>query len=515
MTEVLIAGAGPTGLMLACELRTAGVDVLVLDRLPGRGGESRAGGLHARTLEVLDQRGMLAPFLAAGREVAATHFSALWLDISGFQTRYPYTLMLVQTEVERLLAERLAALGGRVRWSAEVVGVRQDADGVDVELGGGERIRARYLVGCDGGRSTVRKVAGIDFPGTPATLTALLADVRLTDPPTGLVFQERREHGDYSVLRFGPDWYRVMTTQHDRVADRDAPVTFEDVRAAMLRIAGTDHGMHSPSWVSRFGDAARQASRYREGRILLAGDAAHIHYPAGGQGLNTGVQDAVNLGWKLAAAVRGHSPAGGRDLEAADGRDHHLLARWADDLLDSYGAERHPVAERVLDNTRAQTALARPGPHTDALRATFRDLIGMAEVNRSLTGMITALDLRYDLGEGHPLVGRRVPDVDLKSAGGDLRLFELLHAARPVFLDLGGAPGCAEVAGEWAVTVVEARSAEDAWGIPVIGEVPVPGAVLIRPDGHVAWAGGSVPELRAALGRWCAPLVETRSGGAA
>ncbi|MER7499883.1 FAD-dependent monooxygenase [Nonomuraea pusilla] len=479
-TQVVIAGAGPTGLMLACELRLAGVDVLVLERLAEpRTVESRAGALHIRTMETLDQRGLLDRFLERGRPRQGVHFSGLPLDVSDMRTRHPYVLLITQSEVERLLEERAAELGARLGRGAEVAGFTQDDEGVTVELADGSRVRAGYLVGCDGGRSTVRRLAGIGFPGTPATMTALLGDVELADPPADDIFQERREHGSFSVLSFGPDWYRVLTNEFDHVADRDEPVTLETLREALIKIAGTDYGMHSPRWLSRHGDAARQAARYREGRVLLAGDAAHIHFPAGGQGLNTGVQDAVNLGWKLAAVVHGRSP----DL-----------------LLDTYQAERHPVAARVLQNTRAQTALWRVDDHTTALREVLGDLIGIDEVRLRLAGMITATDVRYPMEGTDDLLGRRIPDLDL----GLSRVHELLHRARAVLLDLGGLPPLDAVVTGWAdrVDLVRARPAE--------GSDPGADAVLIRPDGHVAWVAraGERPDLdalRTALTTWLGP----------
>ncbi|MDX3309232.1 FAD-dependent monooxygenase [Streptomyces sp. ME08-AFT2] len=496
-TDVVIAGAGPTGLMLACELRLAGVDVVVADRLAARTGESRAGGMHARTMEVLDQRGVLDRFLAAGVPRPIGHFSGLRLDFDRFETRHPRSLVLLQSHIERLLEEWATELGVQVRWSSEVTGIRRHDTDVEVELGGPENsrstLRAHYVVGCDGGRSAVRKLAGIGFPGTPATLTSLLGDVELTDPPAESLFMQRQPGGDFSVFAFEPGWYRVITTEYDRVADQRKPVTFEELRKSLLEIAGTDFGMHSPRWVSRFGDAARQAERYREGRVLLAGDAAHIHFPAGGQGLNLGVQDAVNLGWKLASVVHGRAP------EA---------------LLDSYQAERYPVAERVLHNTRAQAALTRPGPQTDALRDVFRSLIEYDDVNRHLGGMITALDLHYPMGDDHPLTGRRVPDVDLKTGDGRRRVFELLRTARPVLLDLCGDIELAATAESWAdrVDLVEARSAADHWPVWPVGETPAPAALLIRPDGHVAWTApaGTTPDpvaLRTALTTWFGPAT--------
>lgn len=492
--EVLIAGAGPTGLMLACELGLAGVDVLVVDRLADRTGESRAGGIHARTLEVLDQRGVLDRFLAEGELQSVGHFSGLWLDFDGIESRHARPLMILQSAIERLLEEWAAELGVRIRRSAEVTGFSQDASGVTVKLGtqeGPATLRAAYLVGCDGGRSTVRRQAGIAFPGTPATMTALIGDVELPDLPEDYIWVRRVAGGDYSAIAFEPGWHRVITSEYDRVIDRDEPATFEQLRESLIRLAGTDFGMRSPRWVSRFGDAARQAERYRDGRVLLAGDAAHIHFPAGGQGLNMGVQDAVNLGWKLASVVRADAP---------------------ESLLDTYHAERHPVAEAVLRNTRAQSALARPGPQTDALREVFASLIEFDDVNRHLCGMLTALDIRYPVGGSHRLEGRRVPDADLKTPDGIIGVHELLHAARPVLLDLGAGSPVAQAAAGWTdrVEFVEARSEDEFWPVPAVGEIPAPAAVLIRPDGHVAWAAapGRVPDtaaLRTALGTWFGP----------
>ena len=458
MESVIIAGGGPTGLMLACELRLAGIDVLVLERLEGPSGESRAGGIHARTMEVLDQRGMLEPFLAEGRPLQAGHFAGLRLDFSAFDTRYPFLLVILQRRIERLLEERALALGVRLRRAVAVTGVSQDASSVTVETTAG-RFETAYLVGCDGGRSVVRRLSGIDFPGTPATMTAILGDVELADPPAEMIFQERRPPGNFSVLGFEPGWWRVTTNEFGVVADRDTPITVDELRSALIRIAGTDFGLHSPRWISRYNDAARQAAAYRSGRVLLAGDAAHIHYPAGGQGLNTGVQDAVNLGWKLAQVVAGHS------LET---------------LLDTYERERHPVGARVLANTRAQTALTRPDAQTEALRGIIGDMIARPEVNDSLGLMITGLDIRYPLGEGPALLGRRVPDYDLPDG---TRLYRHLHAARPILLT-GGA----------------------VFDRPAGADVVDGGAesLLVRPDGYVAWAEPmGATALRDALDQWC------------
>ncbi|MGW8377913.1 FAD-dependent monooxygenase [Streptomyces sp. ODS28] len=493
-TDVIVAGAGPTGLMLACELRLGGAGVTVVERRSERTGESRSGGLHMRTMEVLAQRGVLDRFLARGRPVQAGHFSGLPLEFAHFGTEHPYVLLVLQSTVEELLQEWAAELGVEMRWSTGVTGFTQDATGVRAELenpadGMRSTVRARYLAGCDGGRSTVRKLAGIGFPGTPATLTALLGDVELADPPDESFMMRRGAHGDYSVLAFGPGWYRVVTAEHDHVADRDDPVDLETLRTSLVRLAGTDFGMHSPRWLSRFGDAARQAERYRDGRVLLAGDAAHIHYPAGGQGLNTGVQDAVNLGWKLASVVRGQAPAS---------------------LLDSYHEERHPVAARVLHNTRAQTALARPGPHSDALRDMVGALLGEGGEggpHDRLAAMISALDVRYPADGTHPLAGLRVPDVPLKTSEGGTSTFALLHPARPLLLDLGADLSTTARAWSDRVDYVQATLETDDWPTPADGPTQPPAALFIRPDGHAAWAASpqespDTESLEAALRRW-------------
>jgi 3-(3-hydroxy-phenyl)propionate hydroxylase len=494
-TDVVIAGAGPTGLMLACELRLAGADVVVAERLPERSGESRAGGIHSRTLEVLDQRGIVDRFLAEGQLQPVGHFSGLYLDFDESESRHPYPLMILQSAIERLLEEWAAELGVRIRRSCEVSGLHQDETGVTVELRTDQApatLRARYLVGCDGGRSTVRKLAGIAFPGTEPTMTALIGDVELPDLPEDYVWVRRTPGGDYSAIAFEPGWYRVITSEFDRVAGRDEPVTFEQLRESLIRVAGTDFGMRNPRWVSRFSDAARQAAHYRQGRVLLAGDAAHIHFPAGGQGLNMGVQDAVNLGWKLASVVRGQAP---------------------ESLLDTYHAERHPVGERVLHNTRAQSALVRPGPQTDALRDVFSSLMVFDDVNRYLRHMLTALDIRYPIDGDHPLVGRRVPDADLGACDGVTRVHELLHTARPVLLDLTGSADVAAAAKGWSdrVDLVEARSEDGHWPVPALGDIPAPAALLIRPDGHVAWAATAeavdTTALEAALATWFGPAL--------
>ncbi len=487
---VIIAGGGPTGLMLAGELALAGVDVAIIERradqtLLGH----RAGGLHARTLEVLDQRGLADRFLAEGQVVQNTGFAGVRLDLSDVPTRHPYGLGLRQKHIERLLAAWVHELVVPIHHGAEVTGFVQDDAGVDVELTSGQTLRARYLVGCDGGRSLVRKVAGIDFPGWDATSSSLIADVEMTETPELGV--HRNAFGTHAFGREGYDIrdgkvvFRdegpigVMVTEpHVKTAGEP---TLDDLREALVAACGTDYGVHSPTWISRFTDATRQAAAYRQGRVLLAGDAAHVHAPNGGQGLNLGVQDAVNLGWKLAQVVKGTSP---------------------ERLLDTYQAERHRVAARALRHTMAMVALARPDERTKAVQETVADLLTLNEGRRYLGAELSGLAIRYDLGEGHPLLGRRMPDLELVTAGGPLRVFTLLHDARPVLLNLEGVMGVDVSPWGERVRLVHARC-PGPWALPVVGRVEAPSAVLVRPDGYVAWVGdGSHAGLAEALTRW-------------
>ena len=487
---VVLAGGGPTGLMLAAELALAGVDVAIVERrasrdLPG----SRAGGLHSRTIEVFDQRGVADRFLSEGQTVQVGQFAGTPLDISDFPTRHPYGLGLWQNHIERILADWVGELRVPIHYGSEATGFAQDDTGVDVALSEGRSLRAEYLVGCDGGRSLIRKAAGIEFPGWDPTTSALIAEAEMAEEPElgirhdalgihaiGRVEYEIRD-GEVVFSDGGP--VRVMVTE-PHVGSTAEP-TLHDVSEALVAAYGTDYDIHSPTWISRFTDMTRQAAAYRDGRVLLAGDAAHVHAPDGGQGLNTGVQDAVNLGWKLAQVVNRTSP---------------------ESLLDTYHAERHPVAARVLRNTMAQVALRRPDERTTALRDTVAELVGMDEPRRRLAAEISGLGIHYDLGEGHPLLGRRMPDLDLVTADGPLRLFTLLHDARPVFLNLGG-HGDFDIT-RWAVRVQAVDATYDgAWELPALGEVPAPTALLIRPDGHVAWVGDRTdPGLNDALTTW-------------
>jgi 2-polyprenyl-6-methoxyphenol hydroxylase-like FAD-dependent oxidoreductase len=490
---VVIAGGGPTGLMLAGELALAGIDAAIVERRDSQElAGSRAGGLHARTIEVLDQRGIADRFLSEGQVAQVAGFAWITLDISDFPTRHNYGLGLWQNHIERILAGWVAELGVPVYRGREVTGFVQDDTGVDVQLSGGQVLRAEYLAGCDGGRSLVRKAAGIDFPGWDPTISHLIAEVEMAgEPELGIRRDAFGVHGLSRVeyeIRDGKVVYkdegpiRVMVTERHPGATREP--TLRDLSEALVSIYGTDYGVHSPTSISRFTDTTRQAASYRKGRVLLAGDAAHVHYPAGGQGLNTGVQDAVNLGWKLAQVVRKTSP---------------------ESLLDTYHAERHPVAARVLRNTMAQVALLRTDDRTEALRGTMAELLGMDEPRRRLAAELSGLGIRYDLGEGHPLLGRRMPDLDLATVGGPLRVFTLLHDARPVLLNLGE-PGTLDIT-PWADRVRLTDAEYDGpWELPAIGTVTAPTAVLVRPDGYVAWVGDeSQAGLPDALTTWFGP----------
>jgi 2-polyprenyl-6-methoxyphenol hydroxylase-like FAD-dependent oxidoreductase len=467
--DVIVVGCGPTGLMLAGELRLHGVHALLLEKEAEPTGYVRALGLHVRSVEVMDQRGLLERFLALGQQFAVGGFFAgitkSWPE--RLDTAHPYVLGIPQTVTERLLTEHATEVGVEIRRGCELVGLSQDEDGVTVELAEGTRLRSRYLVGCDGGRSTVRKLLGVGFPGEPSRVETLLGEMEVTEDPAtvaAIVAEVRKTQLRFGAMPLGEGVYRIVVPAEGVAEDRTVPPTLEEFKQQLRAFAGTDFGAHSPRWLSRFGDATRLAERYRTGRVLLAGDAAHVHPPTGGQGLNLGVQDAFNLGWKLAAEVGGWAPEG---------------------LLDSYHTERHPVAAAVLDNTRAQMQLLSPEPGPQAVRRLVSELMDFEEVNRYLIEKITAIGVRYDFGEGHDLLGRRMRDVGLKRG----RLYELMHGGRGLLLDQTGR---LSVAG-WAERVDHV--------VDVSEELDVP-AVLLRPDGHVAWVGDDQQDLLSQLPKW-------------
>ncbi|WP_314613073.1 rifampin monooxygenase [Streptomyces stackebrandtii] len=469
MIDVIVVGSGPTGLMLAGELRLHGVRVLVLDKEAEPTRQSRAQGLHVRSIEVMEQRGLLERFLSLGRQITAGGFFAglgkAWPQ--DMDTAHSYVLAIPQEVTERLLAEHATEVGAEIRRGCEVVGLSQDDLGVSVTLADGAELRARFVVGCDGGRSAVRKLLGVGFPGEPSRVETLLGEMELTTPQDELaavMAEVRKTQQRFGTMPLGDGVYRVVVPAEGVAEDRTATPTLEEFRHQLRAIAGTDFGAHSPRWLSRFGDATRQAERYRVDRVFLAGDAAHIHPPTGGQGLNLGIQDAFNLGWKLAAEVNGWAPKG---------------------LLDSYHAERHPVGAAVLDNTRAQIQLMSTEPGPQSVRRLLAELMDIEEVNRYLIEKITAIAVRYDFGEGHELLGRRLRDLQLTHG----RLYERMHTGRGLLLDRTGG---LSVTG-WADRVDLVVEAGEELDVP---------AVLLRPDGHVAWVGEDQQELLGCLAEW-------------
>ncbi|NKE61894.1 rifampin monooxygenase [Lentzea sp. PSKA42] len=469
MIDVIIAGGGPTGMMLAGELRLHGVRVVLLEKDLEPTKVVRALGLHARSIEILDQRGLANRFLEPGKtHPLAGFFAGIERPApERLDTKYPVVLGLPQPIIERLLTEHAVEAGADIRRGGTVTGLSQDDEGVTVELADGTSLRARYLVGCDGGRSTVRKLAGIDFPGEPTRVETLLGEMEIGMPwedAMPLMLEVRKTQKRFGIGPYGDGAYRVIVPAEGVNEDRTVMPTLDDFKQQLVRIAGTDFGVHSPRWMSRFGDATRQAERYRSGRVFLAGDAAHIHPPTGGQGLNLGVQDSFNLGWKLAAAVHGWAPEG---------------------LLDSYEAERHPVAEEVLNNTRAQIELMKVEPGPQSVRRLLTELVAFEEVNRYLIEKIIAVAIRYDFGSGNDLVGRRIGDLALKRGG----LYEQMHAGHGILLDQTGRLSV----GGWADRVDHV--------VDVSEDLDAP-AVLLRPDGHVAWVGEDQEGLEAELARW-------------
>jgi 3-(3-hydroxy-phenyl)propionate hydroxylase len=479
---VVIAGGGPTGLMLAAELALARVDVAIVERRESQDlAGLRAGGLYSRTIEVLDQRGIADRFVSQGQVFRSAPFARMALDISDLPTRHNYFLALWQTHIERILADWVGELAVTIYRGHEVTGFAQHDNSIDVELSDGRSLRAEYLVGCDGGRSLIRKKTGIDFPGWDPSTSYLIAEVETAEEPEWGI--RRGEKGINAVAKLEDGKRARVVLNEPYVVQRDEPA-LSDVREALFAVYGTDYGLRGATYISRFTDMARQAASYRDRRVLLAGDAAHVHSPVGGQGLNVGVQDAVNLGWKLAQVVHGTSPGS---------------------LLETYHAERHPVGARVLRNTMALTAIDRSDDRIGALREVMSELLEIDEARQRYFAMMSGLDIHYDLGEGHPLLGRRMPDLDLGTANGPLRVFSLLHDAHPVLLNLGEPAGFDITPWAHRVQLIDATY-EGALELPAVGVVTTPLAVLIRPDGYVAWVGDVTQRgLADALTNWFGP----------
>ncbi|GHF64639.1 putative oxygenase [Streptomyces mashuensis] len=485
---VIIAGAGPAGLMLAGELRLAGVEVIVLERLAARTGESRGLGFTARTMEIFDQRGLLSRF----GEVETSnvgHFGGLPVDFGVLEGAHQAAKSIPQSHTESVLEEWVVELGTDLRRSHEVLSFKDTGDGVEVEVRGpaGEQtLRARYLVGCDGGRSLIRKAGGFDFPGTAATLEMFLADIKGVDLEPRMI-GETLPGGMVMVGPLPGGVTRIIVCERGTPPQRrTSPPSWEEVAAAWQRLTGTDISHAEAVWVSSFGDATRQVTEYRRGNVFLAGDSAHIHLPAGGQGMNTSIQDAVNLGWKMAAVLNGHAP---------------------ESLLDTYHDERHPVGKRLLMNTRAQGLLFLSGAEVQPLRDVLTELIGYEEVSRHLAAMVSGLEIRYDVGSGgHPLLGKRLPRLELvhergARAGEKTDSVTLLHAGRGILLDLEDNATLRARAAAWSdrIDIVTAVP----HGVTPGGDLDGTSAVLVRPDGYVAWAApGSHHDLPMALERW-------------
>ncbi len=486
--DVAIAGAGPIGLFLACELRTQGIEPVVIERRTSIDPTLKAGAVSGRGADVLIRRGIIelmgdlpsiADLMAGLRPGAVPrgpmpkgHFAGLWI-LRGGSSPTGMPVLAAQQQIEQALGERAEELGVEIRRGHTILNVSQNSSGVSLTVEGPDgphEVSAGWLVGCDGGRSTVRKSAGFAFPGIDGVTTGYQALADFDDPEFFPFGWRRTERG---LLVRGPVPQRVMAMRFDGPpADREAPITREELQETIRMVSGTDVTVTAMHSVTRFTDNTRQAETYRMGRVLLAGDAAHVHPPFGGQGLHLGFGDAVNLGWKLAAEVRGEAPSG---------------------LLDTYTTERHPVAARVIHNTRAQVALLQPGPRVDALRDIFTTLAETEEANRLLTDLMGELDTRYEASGDHPLAGLYCPDLTLKTESGEVvRVSEASRSGRALLLDLSDRADLRDCVRPFAVDALTGGHADDT----------LPAAILVRPDGHVAWAGESADGLREAAARW-------------
>jgi 2-polyprenyl-6-methoxyphenol hydroxylase-like FAD-dependent oxidoreductase len=463
MVPVVIAGAGPTGLMLACELRLAGVETVLLEQLAEPTGQSRALALHARSAELLDQRDLLAPFLAEGVIWPYGHYAGLRLDMARLDGRHRYTLHIAQSRVEHLLEKAATERGTDIRRGHEVVGLTQDADGVEVNVrteSGEYRLRCAHLVGCDGGHSAVRKLAGIDFPGTASTLWGVLSDVESFDAPVNVREAIISPRGWFSAVPLDDGLTRLFFIQENPPEKDTGNLTADDLSVMVHHLTGMTVEIGKPHWSSKFGDASRLAATYREGRVFLAGDSAHIHFPLAAQGMNTGIQDAMNLGWKLAAEINGWAPPG---------------------LLDTYHTERHPVGDQVCTNVRGQIALTFPVDRMTPVRDMLGRLLEFDNVHDDFAGRMSGTHVQYPVAgaDTDPLVGRRLPDAVLSTVDGETTVLSTLHGGRGVLLDLTRGTGPAVAGWRGRVDVVHADP---------VPELPAE-AFLLRPDGHVVWHG--------------------------